>query len=91
MHQNAPIMKTNTSKTPFSRLYCAVFGHKYEVSKQVTSHIKEYTCTCCNKQLTTNSNGRLTELTPVFKEINSTLERIYAIRMMRLQGKTLAA
>lgn len=69
------------------KLYCNVFGHNYEVSKKVTSHVKEYTCTCCKKQLTTNSNGNLTELTPKFKEINSILEEIYTRRMERLQDK----
>ncbi len=69
------------------KLYCNVFGHNYEVSKKVTSHVKDYTCTCCKKQLTTNSNGNLTELTPKFKEINSILEEIYTRRMERLQDK----
>jgi len=81
-------MKTITSTTgSFSKLYCNVFGHQYDITKKVTKHVKEYTCKCCKKQLTTNSNGYLTELTPTFKEINSLLERIYAHRMMRLNQK----
>ena len=81
-------MKTITKTYATSKLYCNIFGHKYEVSKKVTSHVKEYTCKCCKRQLTTNSNGSLTELTPKYKEINSILERIYAHRMMRLQQKS---
>ena len=71
-----------------SKLYCDFFGHNYEISKKVTNHVKEYTCKCCKKQLTTNSNGKLTELTPKFREINSILERIHSRRMMRLKEKT---
>ena len=82
-------MKNSTSNVPLtSKLYCAIFGHRYEVSKKVTHHVKEYTCKCCKRQLTTNSNGRLTELTPTFKEINSILEKIYTRRMMHLQQKS---
>lgn len=73
------------------RLYCSVFGHNYEVSKKVTSHVKEYTCTCCKHQLTTDSNGDLIELTPKFKEINSILEAMYARRMKRSREKTLSS
>jgi transposase-like protein len=72
-----------------TKLYCDLFGHNYEVSKKVTRHVKEYTCKCCKKQLTTNSNGQLTELTPKFKEINSILERIYNNRVMRSKQKTI--
>lgn len=74
-----------------TKLYCDFFGHRYEVTKKVTNHVKEYTCSRCKKQLTTNSNGKLTELTPKFKEINITLERIYSNRMMRLKQKTLSS
>ncbi len=82
-------MKTTTSNSTglFSIVYCNVFGHQYDVTKKVTKHVKEYTCKCCKKQLTTNSNGHLTELTPTFKEINSLLERIYVHRIMLLNQK----
>jgi len=81
-------MKTTTSNaSSVSRFYCNVFGHQYDVTKNVTKHVKEYTCKCCKKQLTTNGNGRLTELTPKFQEINSILEDIYTRRSMRLNRK----
>ena len=85
-------MKTTTSNSTgsVSKMYCNVFGHQYDVTKKVTKHVKEYTCKCCKKQLTTNSNGHLTELTPTFIEINSLLERIYTNRMMRLKQKMYA-
>jgi hypothetical protein len=72
-----------------TKLFCDVFGHNYELTKHVTKHVKEYTCKCCKKQLTTDSNGRLTELTPKYQDINSALERIYNSRRMRLKQKTL--
>lgn len=80
-----------TTTNPASKLVCDIVGHKYEVSKKVTSHVKEYTCKCCKKQLTTNSNGNLTELTPKYKEINIILEEIYTRRMIRLKSKTLSS
>ena len=79
--------KTKPTSAPL-KLYCNLFGHQYEVSKKVTSHVKEYTCKCCKRQLTTNSNGNLIELTPKFKEINTLLEDIYTKRRQRLMQKT---
>jgi len=85
-------MKTTTSAAgPVSKMFCNVLGHQYEVTKKVTKYVKEYTCKCCKKQLTTGENGRLTELTPTFREINSLLERIHTSRMIRLSQKILEA
>ncbi|WP_298901328.1 hypothetical protein [uncultured Psychroserpens sp.] len=84
--------KTTSTKTSSPlRIYCDIFGHNYEMTKKVTSHVKEYTCKCCKRQLTTNGNGKLTELTPKYKEINAILEQIYTRRMMRLKKKTLSS
>ncbi len=79
--------KTN-EPTLIPKIYCNLFGHDYQVTKKVTYHVKEYTCCHCKKQLTTNSNGRLIELTPKFKEINDILERIHSKRMIRSKRKT---
>jgi hypothetical protein len=84
-------MKNTTSQQNAFKFICDIFGHKYEVSKKVTSHVKEYTCKCCNKQLTTNSNGHLTELTPKYQEINSILEDIYVRRLTRLKQKSFSS
>lgn len=70
-------------------LYCNIIGHQFEVSKKITYHVKEYKCCNCNKQLTTNSNGNLTELTPKYKEINSILSRIYIKRQAKLRREEL--
>jgi len=85
-------MKKPTTKASSPlRIYCDIFGHKYETTKKVTSHVKEYTCKCCKRQLTTNGNGRLTELTPKYQEINAILEEIYTRRMMRLKSKMVSS
>jgi len=65
------------------RLYCSVFGHNFSVSKKVTYHIKEYKCCHCKKEMTINSKGYLTDLTPKYKEINSVLERIHQNKLTR--------
>ncbi len=83
--------KTTHKPNLIPKMYCGLFGHDYQVTKKVTYHVKEYTCNHCKKQLTTNSNGSLIELTPKFKEINAILERIHTNRMERLKEKTLAS
>ncbi|MEP5340706.1 MAG: hypothetical protein ABJL44_13255 [Algibacter sp.] len=65
-------------------MYCKFFGHDYKISRDVTSHVKEYSCSHCKKELTINSNGNLTVLTPEFKEINNVLEQIYNKKKLRL-------
>jgi len=76
---------------PIPKIYCNLFGHEYQITKKVTYHVKEYMCKYCKKELTTNSNGSLVELTPKFKEINAILERIHNSRTERLKNKTLAS
>ena len=83
--------KTTHKPTLLPKIYCNLFGHDYEVSKRVTYHVKEYTCRHCKKELTTNSNGQLIELTPKFKEINAILQRIYTSRTERLKKKMLTS
>ena len=80
-------MKTTTQNSTFSvnKMYCNFFGHQYTLTKKVTGHVKEYTCKCCKKQLTTNASGKLIELTPTYQEINSVLERIYHVKVSRLK------
>lgn len=79
---------TNQKRLFIPRLYCNVFGHEYQVSRNVTYHVKEYTCKHCKHEATTNSNGYLTELTPKFREINRVLERIHTKRTMRLRHES---
>lgn len=85
-------MEKNTTKPAFIlKMYCSIFGHDYEVTKKVTSHVKEYACNHCKKELTTNSNGHLIELTPKFKEINTILERIHTSRIIRSKKKMITS
>jgi hypothetical protein len=71
-----------------SKYYCTIFGHDFEVTKKVTYHVKEYTCRHCKKELTTDGRGKLIELTPKFKEINSILETIHAKRLQKIAQRT---
>ncbi|WP_166960587.1 hypothetical protein [Yeosuana marina] len=68
-------------------IQCKVFGHDYRITRNVTYHVKEYTCKNCKKQLTTNGNGSLIELSPKFKEINDVLERIHNKRKEKSKEK----
>ena len=71
-------MKSPTST--FKRALCAVFGHRYVVSKKITSHVAEYTCKHCKCELTTTVSGTLDVLTPELKEINESLAKFYRKR-----------
>ena len=72
-------METMSIKTTFSlgRIYCAFFGHRYRVTKKVTSHINEYQCMLCNCEATNDDKGKLTQLTPQLKDINETLTTLH--------------
>ncbi len=85
------MQKTTSKPTFIPKMYCNFFGHNFEVTKKVTYYVKEYTCKHCKKQLTTNSNGNLIELTPKFKEINAILERIHEKRVIRSQEKLISS
>lgn len=85
-------MEKITTKPAFiPKMYCGIFGHDYQITKKVTSYVKEYTCCHCKKQLTTNSNGNLIELTPKFQEINAILERIHNSRILRSKEKMITS
>tara|TARA_R110002049_G_scaffold199525_2_gene369958 strand:+ start:1643 stop:1873 length:231 start_codon:yes stop_codon:yes gene_type:complete len=66
-----------------------MFGHDFRITRNVTYHVKEYTCKNCKKELTTSGSGKLTELTPKFKEINDVLERIHYKRKMKTNKQTI--
>jgi hypothetical protein len=59
------------------KLYCTLFGHKFIISRKITQHFKEYKCTVCKIELTSDSKGGKTELTPELKEVNETLLHFY--------------
>lgn len=83
-------MKNSTTRALPYRLYCDIFGHNYQTSRIITSHVKEYTCSCCKRQLTTDSNGKLIELTAKYQEINSILADLYAKRKQRHQSRSVS-
>ncbi|SHI41576.1 hypothetical protein SAMN05216261_0692 [Algibacter luteus] len=82
-------MKKPTNNPKFiPSIYCRFFGHNYQITRKVTNHVKEYNCKHCKNEVTTNSNGKLTKLTPMFKEINSILEQIHTTKTDRLKKKS---
>ncbi len=85
-------MKKNTTpgKNLLSTFYCNLFGHHYVVSNKVTEHIKEYKCIHCQKQVTTDASGNLSDLTPKLKEINDTLRDMYQKRNRRVRTRHVA-
>ncbi|MBP2831147.1 hypothetical protein J8281_03010 [Aquimarina sp. U1-2] len=78
---------TPNSSFSFSKMYCSLFGHHFVLSKNVTHHIKEYTCAHCKEQATTNSRGRLEIMTPKLKEINDALASVHAKKIARNNTK----
>lgn len=64
-------------------LICAILGHRFEVSRNITEHIKEYRCSCCGQEMTDTAQGFMAKLTPKFKETNAFLERYYKRRCSR--------
>ncbi len=77
------MMKTNPKNFSFAKLMCNLFGHKLEVSKNVTYHIHEYKCAKCGIEMTDTADGFLTRLTPKFKETNDYIAKIYKRRRLR--------
>ncbi|WP_179316731.1 DUF1660 family phage protein [Winogradskyella undariae] len=67
------------------KLYCALFGHKYKVSKNVTYHVKEYRCKNCKTERTIDGDGKFIPLTPKFKEINTVLNHVHNRRLEKDQ------
>jgi len=64
-----------------------VFGHDFRVTRHVTYHVKEYTCSYCSNSLTTSSEGTLVKLTAKLKEINDTLQYIHRRRILRVNKR----
>ncbi len=79
---------TPNSAFSFSKIYCSLFGHDYVLSKNVTHHIKEYSCSHCGEQATTNSRGRLEIMTPKLKEINDALASVHAKKITRRKSNS---
>ena len=65
---------------------CTLIGHKYQTTRKITNHFSEYECKCCGKQMTDDSRGRLTLLTPELHEINEKLKMIFHKKRQHLQS-----
>ena len=64
-------------------IYCLLNDHDLKVSKNVTYHIKEYSCRHCKQKFTTSQSGGITLLTPERKNINAILENIHLRKLKR--------
>jgi hypothetical protein len=62
---------------------CAIIGHRFEVSQNITQHIKEYRCSCCGEERTDTAQGLMEKLTPKFRETNEFLSNYYKRRCSR--------
>ncbi len=77
-------MKESTPKSfSVAKVFCNLFGHKLQVSKNVTNHIHEYKCAKCGMEMTDTANGFLERLTPKFKETNDYLAKVHQRRRLR--------
>ncbi len=64
---------------------CRIVGHDFEVSQNITEHIKEYKCKRCSVEMTDTAQGFMARLTPKFKETNEFLANFYRRRCSRLK------
>ncbi len=72
---------TTTKQTSLAgKVWCSVFGHHYETSRNITNHFKEFKCTVCQHELTNDENGHIVSLTPKHRIINDTLVHFYQKR-----------
>lgn len=65
-------------------LSCTLTSHNYEVSHVVSDRVKEYNCTHCNKEMTTDIYGNLVPLSDLQERINKVLNDL-AIKKNRKQ------
>ena len=65
------------------RLFCCHFGHRLHISRRITNHIKEYSCSRCGQEMTDTANGFLANLTPRLQETNTFLAKIHERRRNR--------
>ena len=62
---------------PLIAAMCKLFGHKYRITKQYASNLKEFECTKCKKQFTLDRSGHYIPLTPKLKKVNEVFDRFY--------------
>lgn len=62
------------------RVWCSLFGHHFETSRNITHHFKEYKCTVCQLEQTNDEKGQIVSLTPKHRIINDTLVHFYQKR-----------
>lgn len=80
------IMNTNQirERNLSSKILCSFFGHKIITTRNVTNHFREYKCSVCGLELTTDLKGHKTFLTPELKDINEALINLYQKRHLTI-------
>jgi len=68
---------------PLSSVACKILGHKYRITKQYESNLKEFECCYCKKQFTLDGYGRYTPLTPKLRHTNEVFEDFYVRKLAR--------
>lgn len=78
-------MNTTKPQLTFSigRLFCYYFGHRLFISRRITNHVKEYSCSRCGQEMTDTANGLVADLTPRLQETNTFLAKIHERRRNR--------
>lgn len=78
-------MKPTSPKATFSlsKIVCNTVGHNYTTSRQITSHIKEYKCVLCGKEVTNTYSGKLELLTQKTRAANSALASFVEKKMRK--------
>ncbi|PQJ20102.1 MULTISPECIES: hypothetical protein [Nonlabens] len=64
-------------------LLCSITGHKYRVSKEITEHVKEYTCCKCNKKMTSTIYGQLLPLNDQYSRLNRALSSLQQAKVLK--------
>lgn len=75
--------KKTSALHSIGRLLCYYFGHRLFISRRITNHIKEYSCSRCGQEMTDTANGFLADLTPRLQETNTFLAKIHERRRNR--------
>lgn len=60
-------------------LNCKVFGHNMRKTSSQSAMVKEYKCSCCNKEFTKDGYGEIVVLDSYWKQNNDNLRASFGI------------
>ena len=70
-------------KNFYKELNCKFFGHRFKLIKSYKTNRKEFNCIICNKEFTTDPDGKLSPLTKKMKRLNEAMELFYLKKLSR--------